>query len=434
MKNFRYINGEAYLEGVSLKQIADKFGTPTYVYSRSILEENYREFDNAFQEKTGPELSHQICYAVKANSNLAILNILAKLGAGFDLVSYGELERVLAASGDPQKIIFSGVGKQAQEIKAALVKNIYCFNVESEVELEHIHSIAQELGKTARVALRINPDIDALTHPYIATGMKENKFGITLPSLANLRTKLKKMPHLQLIGLSCHIGSQLIKPEPFYEAMRCLRTLYAEFSAASFPLQHLNVGGGLGVRYRDEEPPSRSAYVSIIKDVFASCATKIILEPGRSLIADAGLLLSRVEYLKETPEKNFAILDAGMNDLLRPALYDAWHDVIPVSHNEEPVKTYDLVGPICESADCLGRNRRLRLRANEVVALLMTGAYGFAMSSNYNSRPRAAEILIDEGKAQLIRRREKIKDLYALEKIPGTVARKKSSKLLSTVE
>ncbi len=434
MKNLRYINGEAYLEGVSLKSIAEQFGTPCYVYSRSILENNYREFDNAFQTQPGGTLNHQLCYAVKANSNLSLLNILAGLGAGFDIVSLGELERALAASGDPQKIIFSGVGKQIHEIKTALQKNIYCFNVESEAELERIQSIAQELGKTARIALRINPDIDPLTHPYISTGLKENKFGIHLKSLADLRPQLKKMRHLQLIGLACHIGSQLIKPGPFYETMRCLRELYSEFSADSFALQHLNVGGGLGVRYRDEEPPSRAAYVSIIKEIFSSCPVKIILEPGRSIIADAGLLLCRVEYVKETPDKNFAILDASMNDLLRPALYQAWHDIIPVSGSDGPVKTYDLVGPICESADFLGRDRRLRLRPNEVLAILMTGAYGFSMSSNYNSRPRAAEVLIDEGKTLLIRRRENIKDLFALEKTPRKALRKTPPKLVSSVE
>ncbi len=418
MKDLSYIQGEACLNGIALQQIAKQFGTPCYVYSRSTIEENYQAFNQAFQKAAWPGFSHQVCYAVKANSNLAILNTLAHLGSGFDLVSSGELARVLAAGGNPQKIIFSGVGKQTHEIEAALQKDIYCFNVESEAELERIQAIAKQAGKKAAIALRINPDINALTHPHIATGLKENKFGIALASLAALRSTIKKMSHLELIGLSCHLGSQWVKPEPFYEALVCLRKLYADFSADHFPLKHLNVGGGLGVRYQNERPPSRADYVSIIKEIFSSLPVHVIVEPGRSIIADAGLLLTRVEYIKETPEKNFAIVDAAMNDLLRPALYHAWHDIIPLRSKDTPAKLYDLVGPVCESADCFGRNRRLRLQANDLLAILMTGAYGSSMSSNYNSRPRVAEVMIDGERIELIRRRETIEELYALEKIP----------------
>jgi diaminopimelate decarboxylase len=428
MKELHYVKGEASLDGISLKRIAEQFGTPCYVYSRATLEANYREFDQAFQEPPVRGLSHQICYAVKANSNLTLLNVLSQLGAGFDLVSGGELERVLKAGGDPQKVIFSGVGKQAAEIETALRANIYCFNVESEAELERIQEVAQELGKVAPIALRVNPDIDAMTHPYIATGLKDNKFGIARASLAGLRPKIKKMKNLKLIGLACHIGSQLVKLEPFREAMGCLRELSLEFAADRLPLQHLNVGGGLGVRYRNENPPSRKEYVALIKEMFSGQKIKIILEPGRSLMADAGLLLTRVEYLKETADKNFAILDAAMNDLLRPALYEAWHDIIPVTAGSAEVKSYDLVGPVCESADCLARDRRLRLKANDLLAILTTGAYGFSMSSNYNTRPRPAEVLIDGNKVHVIRRRETVKDLYALEKIPGKTARKSTRK------
>jgi len=420
MRGVHYINGEAYFDAVPLSKIAEKYGTPCYVYSRAILEKNYLEYETALKSaktKTSP----LICYAVKANSNLAILNLLAHLGSGFDIVSGGELERVLAADGDPQKIIFSGVGKQTAEIKAALEANIYCFNVESESELENIQTIAATLNKPARIALRVNPDIDAFTHPYIATGMKDNKFGIELKSIKALRQKIKKMSHIQLIGLACHIGSQLTQLEPFIEVLRCLEKLYREFSADNFTLKLINVGGGLGVRYRNEHPPSRQEYVSMLQNIFSTYPVKLVLEPGRSIVADAGILLTRIEYLKETQEKNFAITDAGMNDLMRPALYHAWHDIIPLRQRSGEAKTYDIAGPLCESADFLGRDRHLRLAVGDYLGILMAGAYGFSMSSHYNSRPRPPEILIDGKKNQLIRRREKIKELFALEKIPDKV-------------
>ncbi len=423
MKDLGYLNGEAYLDGLSLKSIAEQFGTPCYVYSRATIEAHYQEFSGDH---------YQICYAVKANSNLAILNLLSNLGAGFDLVSGGELERVLKAGADPKKLIFSGVGKQVFEIEEALRAKIHCFNVESEAELERIQMVAKRMGKVAPIALRVNPDIDALTHPYIATGLKENKFGIPRAALAALRPKLKKMKNLKLLGLACHLGSQLVKPEPFQEALRCLRELYFEFSEQGFHLQHLNVGGGLGVRYRHETPPSRKAYLALIEEVFSDLKIQVILEPGRSIMAESGLLLTRVEYLKENGDKNFAIVDAAMNDLLRPALYHAWHDIIPITTSSVEVKTYDLVGPICESADCLGRDRRLRLQADDLLGILTAGAYGFSMSSNYNSRPRPAEVLIDEGQAHLIRRRESIKELYELEKIPNKRSQKKTSQKKSS--
>jgi diaminopimelate decarboxylase len=432
MKNLSYQKGEAYLEGVSLKTVATQFGTPCYVYSRAAFEENYQAYNRAFIEGQKTALQHLICYAVKANSNLALLNLLAGLGSGFDIVSGGELERVLVAGGDPQKIIFSGVGKQEFEIETALQNNIYCFNVESESELERIQKVAQDQKKLAPIALRINPDIDALTHPYIATGLKDNKFGLELKSISRLREKIKKLPNVKLIGLACHIGSQLVQLEPFIEVISCLHELYLEFTAAKFPLEHLNVGGGLGVRYRNEMPPSQEDYVASLKDLFSPYPLKLILEPGRSIMADAGVLLTRVEYLKETSEKNFAIIDAAMNDLLRPALYHAWHDIIPLSESEEAIQTYDLVGPVCESADCLGRDRRLRLKAGDFLGILMTGAYGFSMSSNYNSRPRPAEVLVDGTELHLIRRRETVKELYQLEKMLAKNPRKKTSKIVSS--
>jgi len=428
MNKLHYVKGEAYLDGISLKSIAEQFGTPCYVYSRATLEAHYREFDRSFLEAPTSGLRHQICYAVKANSNLTILNLLSRLGAGFDLVSGGELARVLAAGASPQHLIFSGVGKQAWEIQAALREKIGCFNVESESELERLQALAQESKTIAPVALRINPDIDALTHPYIATGLKDNKFGLDLATLETLRPKIKKMKNLQLIGLACHIGSQWVNPEPFQEALVCLRALYQSFSTDGFTLQHLNVGGGLGVRYRNESPPSRRAYVHEIQKQFAGLNIQVILEPGRSIVADAGLLLTRVEYIKKTAEKNFAIVDAAMNDLLRPALYQAWHDIIPVTTGRGKANTYDLVGPVCETADYLGQQRRLRLEEQDLLAILTTGAYSFSMSSNYNSRPRPAEVLIDGSKIQLIRQRETVEDLYALEKIPTDLLGKKGAR------
>ncbi len=417
MKFIHYINGEAYVEGLSLNSIAEEYGTPCYVYSRQVIEENYHAFINVLQNNHETEKQHLICYAVKANSNLSILNLLARLGSGFDIVSGGELERVLAAGGDPQKIVFSGVGKQVNEIKRALEANIFCFNVESEAELERIQELAKQQQKIASITLRVNPNIDGGTHPYISTGLKNNKFGIDPQTLTSLLPKIKHLPNIKIIGLACHIGSQLLSMDPFLEVMKFLRQLYLEFTEAGIPLQYLNMGGGLGVRYHNENPPTRSDYVSTIKKMFDAYPVNIILEPGRSIIADAGILLTRVEYVKKTPEKNFAITDAAMNDFMRPALYNAWQDIIPVtSHTELQPRLYDIVGPVCESADFLGQNRRLRLKAGDILAVLMAGAYGFSMGSNYNSRLRPAEILVDDDQSKIIRRRETLQDMFALEK------------------
>lgn len=419
MKQFQYINGEACVEEIPLKNIAEEFGTPCYVYSRQIIEENYLAFDRAFTDDTGHNYPHQICYAVKANSNLAVLNILARLGSGFDIVSAGELERVLAAGGDPSKVVFSGVGKQTTEIERALAINISCFNVESAEELERIQAIAERVGVQAAIALRINPNIDAMTHPYIATGLKDNKFGIELNTIPNLLQKLKAMPNITLIGIACHIGSQLTTLEPFIEVIECLHDLYLQLLAAGFSIQHINVGGGLGVRYKNENPPTRETYVSAIKARFSPYAMKIILEPGRSIIADAGILLTRIEYIKSTSNKNFAIVDAAMNDFLRPALYHAWQDIVPALSRSDNLKNYDIVGPVCESADFLGRDRQLRIQSGDLLCILMAGAYGFSMSSNYNSRTRPAEIMINKAQVNLIRRRETVTELFTSENILG---------------
>jgi diaminopimelate decarboxylase len=413
MEFIHYRDKEAYFEEVSLKKIAEDFGTPCYVYSRQVLEENYCAFAHALYN---PPKQSLVCYAVKANSNLTLLNLLGHLGAGFDIVSEGELERVLVAAGDPQKIVFSGVGKTRAAIKRALAAKILCFNIESESELERIQTLAAEQHTQASIALRINPNIDAQTHPYISTGLKNNKFGIELEALPSLLLKIKKMSTLRLQGLACHIGSQLLALDPFLQVMECLRKVYLECLKIDLPIQHINMGGGLGVRYHNETPPSPQHYISAVRKVFDAYPVNIIVEPGRAIVANAGILLTRVEYLKSTSLKNFAIVDAAMNDLMRPALYDAWQDIIPVTlHPEAAAQTYDIVGPICESADFLGKNRLLRLEPGTLLAILTSGAYGFCMSSNYNSRPRAAEILIDKDRAQLIRRRETIPEIFGAE-------------------
>jgi len=415
MTTFHYHHQEAYSEAVALKDVAKEFGTPCYIYSRKMLENNWHTLNNMLTQKLKDTHGHCICYAVKANPNLTLLNLLSRLGSGFDIVSIGELERVLSAGGDPKKIVFSGVGKQAVEIERALQVKIHCFNVESESELECIQYIAQKQGTKAPIALRVNPNINPLTHPYIATGLKNNKFGIALETLPALLMKIKKMPNIQLIGIACHVGSQLVKIEPFIEVMECLRKLYIKLSQEGFSIQHIDIGGGLGVCYHEEAPPSLEAYTSSIKEIFSSCPVNIILEPGRSLIANAGILLTRIEYIKSTPDKNFAIVDAGMNDLLRPALYQAWQDIAPVFLRDTTEKMYDIVGPVCESSDFLGHDRRLKIEPGDLLAVLMAGAYGFSMSSNYNSRPRAAEVLVDKNNATLIRRRETLKELLQCE-------------------
>jgi diaminopimelate decarboxylase len=413
MQYIHYQANQLQVEDVGLTEIAEQFGTPCYVYSRNAIEANWHAFDNALAG-----VPHNICYAVKANSNLAILNILAQLGSGFDTVSIGEIERVIAAGGDPKKIIFSGVGKSTNEILRAMEIGIHSFNVESRVEITRLHDLAASQKKTLDISLRINPDVDANTHPYIATGMKENKFGIEIADVLPICADLKKLPHLRLRGLAYHIGSQLTKLSPFLAAIDRLLEVVKKVEAEGFALQELDIGGGLGIRYRDEEPPSIDAYVTSIREHLAGCPQKIVLEPGRAIIANAGLLLTRIEYLKMTRHKNFAIIDAAMNDLMRPALYNAWQEIQPVIINtNNPEALYDIVGPVCESADFLGRDRQLAVASGDLLAITCAGAYGFVMSSNYNSRPRAAEIMVDKNKLTLIRRRETINELYAGESL-----------------
>lgn len=412
MQHFHYKNNQIYGENVRLADIADEFGTPCYVYSEAMLEDSWQAFEQAFNG-----LNHRICYAVKANSNIAILNFFANKGAGFDIVSQGELERVLVANGDPKKVVFSGVGKTTSEIIRALDVGIACFDVESLPELERIHSIAEAHKTIATVALRVNPDIDARTHPYISTGLSTNKFGIEYSDVLSLCHKIQKMPHIKLIGIACHIGSQLTELSPFLEACDRMLDLLQQLKTAGIELTHINIGGGLGVQYHDEKPPTLQEYATAIRKKFENQAVELIIEPGRALVANAGVLLTKVEYIKTTSHKNFAIVDAGMNDLIRPALYDAWHDILPISLRYGDTYFYDIVGPVCESADVLGKSRQIALEPGDILAIKTAGAYGFGMSSNYNSRPRPAEVMIKDGKAHLIRRRETLGELFASETI-----------------
>jgi diaminopimelate decarboxylase len=408
MQFFDYQDNQLFAEQVSLTDIAKQFGTPCYVYSRAAIEANWRAFDNALAGR-----AHRICYAVKANSNLAILNLLAQLGSGFDTVSIGEIERVIAAGGDPAKIIFSGVGKTSAEILRAIIIGIHSFNVESDVEIERLQELAASQDKIINISLRVNPDIDANTHPYISTGLKENKFGIEIADVLPLCAKIKTYSHLNLIGIACHIGSQLTQISPFLAAIDRVLELVAQLQQQGISLQQLDFGGGLGIRYRDEQPPSIDEYVTALRNHLVDCPQEIVLEPGRAITANAGILLTRIEYLKLTQHKNFAIIDAAMNDLMRPALYNAWQDIQPVLLNQGNTESYDIVGPVCESADFLGRDRALAVNSGDLLAITCVGAYGFSMSSNYNSRPRAAEVMVDKNKVTLIRRRETIDELYA---------------------
>lgn len=400
-----------YVEGVNLSQLAQQFGTPCYVYSKNQLIANWQLFDQSFSSSP-----HRICYAVKANSNLSILKLLAKLQSGFDIVSLGELERVLAAGGNPQQIIFSGVGKKSIEIEKAILAGIYCFNVESLPELDRLNQIASHLNKKINIALRVNPDVDPCTHAYISTGRSENKFGIASHQILEICSQLNTWPHLNLIGLASHIGSQITELAPFLSASDHLLHLYRELNNKHIPIKHINIGGGLGIVYHNEQPPSIHQYSKELQKKFAPFSLEMIIEPGRAMIGNAGILLTQIEYLKTTPEKNFAIVDAGMNDLLRPALYDAWQNILPVlMRQDEKMKIYDIVGPVCESADFLGKNRELAVLAGDLLAIDTAGAYGFSMTSNYNSRFRPPEILVDGGSAFMIRRRETMDDLLAAE-------------------
>jgi len=411
MDYFNYHQGRLYAEGVDLTTVAETYGTPSYVYSRATLERHWYAFDHAFKNHR-----HLICYAVKANSNLAVLNILARLGSGFDIVSGGELERVLRAGGQADKIVFSGVGKTVAEMRRALEVGIRCFNVESEAELQRLNRIAGEMGKIAPISLRVNPDINAKTHPYISTGLKENKFGIDVNIVIEVYAQANTLPHLQIIGIDCHIGSQLTDTTPFVDALQRLIVLVGTLHKKGIHLQHIDIGGGLGVRYSDETPPDPKKYVQALNNVLGDTPYEIIIEPGRAIAANAGILLTRVEYLKKTEHKNFAIVDAAMNDLLRPALYQAKQDILAVQpRSHEAVQNYDIVGPICETGDFLGKNRALALCEGDLLAVRTSGAYGFVMSSNYNTRPRAVELMVSGGQISVVRQRETVDDLFALE-------------------
>jgi diaminopimelate decarboxylase len=416
MDHFSYHNGSLFAEDVPLADIAAQFGTPCYVYSRATLERHWQVFDAALG--THP---HLVCYAVKANSSLAVLQVLARLGSGFDIVSAGELERVLRAGGEPAKIVFSGVGKQAPEMRRALEAGIRCFNVESEPELLRLDRVAGEVGRTAPVSLRVNPDVDARTHPYISTGLRDNKFGIDVGIALHAYQHAAALPNIQVTGIDCHIGSQLTEIAPFVDALDRVLDLVDRLAAAGIPLAHIDIGGGLGIPYRREDkPPPPDVYARALLERMANRPQELLLEPGRAIAGNAGVLLTRVEYLKHTAYKNFAVVDAAMNDLQRPALYDAWHDIIPVIPRAGDNVTYDVVGPVCETGDFLGRQRELALAEGDLLAVRSAGAYGFSMSSNYNTRPRAAEIMVDGHSFHIIREREVLDDLVRGEHLlPG---------------
>ena len=409
MDHFQYRDGELFAEDVALAAIARQFGTPCYVYSRATLERHWHAFDNAFADHP-----HLVCFAVKANSNLGVLNVLARLGSGFDIVSGGELERVLAAGGDPGKVLFSGVGKQAGEMRRALEVGIRCFNVESAAELERLNEVAGAMGKTAPVALRVNPDVDAETHPYISTGLRENKFGVAIDEAIALYHRAHALPHIHVSGVDCHIGSQLTKLAPFLDALDRVLALVRRLAADGITIDHLDLGGGLGVRYNEETPPEPAAYATAVLERLHELPYEIFIEPGRAIAANAGVLLTRVEYLKHGEAKDFAVIDAAMNDLIRPALYQAWQAIVPVQQQAQgTTATYDLVGPICETGDFLGKQRQLTLQPGSLLAVRSSGAYGFTMASNYNTRPRAPEVLVDGDAMHLVRRRETVAELFA---------------------
>jgi diaminopimelate decarboxylase len=408
-----YHQGTLHLEQVPLAEIARRFGTPCYVYSRAAIESQWRSYDTALGTRP-----HLICYAVKANANLAILNLLARLGSGFDVVSEGELARVIRAGGDASRVVFSGVGKQASEMKAALDAGIKCFNVESLPELHLLNAVAGQMQRKAPVSLRVNPDVDAKTHPYISTGLKENKFGIGIDEAEAVYREANALPNLQITGIDCHIGSQITSTGPYIDACSRIMDLVSRLAASGISLHHIDIGGGLGITYADETPPTPGDFIASITKVIPDNKVELLLEPGRSIVGNAGVLLTSVLYLKETGYKNFAIVDAAMNDLIRPVLYDAWQQILPVEQDSgSPVKNYDVVGPVCETGDFLGLDRPLAIGQGELLAVCSVGAYGFSMSSNYNARPRAAEVLVDGRQIHEIRRRESIEDLYRGEQI-----------------
>ena len=414
MDFFQYKNEQLYVEDLPVKQLAEKFGTPLYIYSRATLERHWHAFDSALGKHP-----HLICYAVKANSNIGILNVMAKLGSGFDIVSQGELERVLAAGGEASKVVFSGVAKSRAEIMRALEVGIRCFNVESVAELHHINQIAGEMGKVAPISLRVNPDVDAHTHPYISTGLKENKFGVSVDEAREVYKLAATLPHVKITGMDCHIGSQLTELQPFLDATDRLIRLMEQLKEDGIKLKHLDLGGGLGVTYTDETPPHPSDYATALLNKLKDYEDlEIILEPGRAIAANAGILVAKVQYLKSNESRNFAITDTGMNDMIRPALYEAYMNIIEIDRTLGREKAvYDVVGPVCETSDFLGKQRELAIAEGDYIAQRSAGAYGASMSSNYNSRPRTAEVLVDGNKAHLIRRRENLSELWALESI-----------------
>jgi len=409
MDYFQYKQGELSAENVAVSTIAEQFGTPVYIYSRATLERHWHAFDDAFEG-----LAHSVCYAVKANSNLAVLNVLARLGSGFDIVSAGELARVLAAGGRADRSVFSGVGKTVAEIKYALQQGVRCFNVESIAELSRINDVAGDLTMRAPISIRVNPDVDAQTHPYISTGLKENKFGIAIELAEAVYQQANVMANLDVVGIDCHIGSQLTSVTPFVDALERVLALIDTLAEQGIQLKHLDIGGGLGITYQDETPPSPAEYSAALRELLEGRDLEILLEPGRAIAGNAGILVTKVEYLKPTEDRHFAIVDAAMNDLLRPALYQSWQEIQPVMEKSEaPIQQYDIVGPICETGDFLGKDRALAIDAGDLLAIRSSGAYGFTMSSNYNSRPRTAEIMVDGDTVHLVRERESIESLYA---------------------
>jgi diaminopimelate decarboxylase len=412
MDHFNYRDNRLFAENVAIEDIIKEHGSPCYIYSRATFERHWRAFDDALSAH-----DHLVCFAVKANSNLAVLNVLTKIGSGFDIVSGGELERVLAAGGDAGKIVFSGVGKTATEMRRALDVGIRCFNVESEAELILLNDVAGEMGVKAPVSIRVNPDVDAKTHPYISTGLKENKFGIDISLAPEVYSRASKMVNLKIEGVDCHIGSQLTETRPFLDALDRVLALIDQLATMGINIHHLDLGGGLGIQYRDETPPLPADYAKALSEKLDGRDLQILIEPGRAIAGNAGVLVTQVEFLKSNDEKHFAIVDAAMNDLMRPALYSAWQDIIPVNNKEGHSQRYDIVGPICETGDFLGKDRELIIEAGDLLAVRSSGAYGFTMSSNYNSRPRVAEIMVDGDKAHVVRERETLESLYANEKV-----------------
>jgi diaminopimelate decarboxylase len=411
MDYFNYRENQLFAEDIAVQDIVKKYGSPCYIYSRATLERHWHAFDKAFQDH-----SHLICYAVKANSNIGLLNLLARLGSGFDIVSIGELERVIAAGGDPKKVVFSGIGKREDEILAALKIGIRCFNIEVRDELDRINHLAKLLGVIAPVSFRVNPNVDAKTHPYISTGLKENKFGIDIDQALTEYSRAATMPNINIIGIDCHIGSQLTETGPFLDALDKLLELVSALKADNINLHHLDLGGGLGIRYNTETPPKPADYIELILERLGATDFEILLEPGRAIVGNAGILVTQIEYLKPTPHKNFAIVDAAMNDLMRPSLYSAWQEIIPIVKNSNaPEKLWDIVGPVCETGDFLGKERMLKLAQGDLLAIRSSGAYGFSMSSNYNSRPRVPELMVDGNQVHLIRDRESLVDLWSSE-------------------